>query len=360
MGYVVSVFSFFIGIIKRNKKISFAVTLLAIFVLFGWSTETADYGIYANRFYNYNNVAATTEPIYTFLMYICNLLGLEYREWVTILAIIYVLSIFIVCKRFAKENPAFPVAMMILFPLCMDATQQRQTLAMCIGWIAVMLLYTIHGTKKAVIVFVALCIVSSLIHISCVFYLLILFVKYYDEKKLYIISVIIIAALLIIGPLTLKIIGLKFFSAEKINRVYNMSYDEKSRISTWIRMIVSFLSYVIPYLYTKYTRARKIDKFQTFVYKINIILLATFPLILFTNDFYRIQQIAIVFNYCAISRWLVSCKKNGRYKIIKSNLVYEFTAFFSAVLMLYLLVLRSNNINTVFRAFFENNTLLSY
>lgn len=359
MAYLLSSFAIILGLKKRKNKILFVAVLILIFILLGWSIRVADYGIYFNRFYNYMSVSKTTEPLFHYLMYIFNKLHLEYEHFVLFSSLVYVLTVYYICKKYANNAIVFPLAMMIVFPLCMDAVQKRQTLAMCIMWIAVSFLYSISEKKKSMILFVIFCIIAAMVHISCAFCLVFVIAKMYDTKKVWLITLIITVILFAVGPLTLKSIGINFFSEEKLNRVFNMNYGTTSKIITWIRMTIIFLSYYFLYYITKVKQLRPIDEFQVFVYKINICMFTIFPLILFTNDFYRLQQISIIFNYCAISRWLISYENNDKYRINKNNFMYIFVAIIFAFINLYFLVLRSNNINTVFRAVFENNEILS-
>ena len=106
---------------------------------------------------------------------------------------------------------------------------------------------------------------------------------------------------------------------------------------------------------------RTIDSTSVLICRLNIVILTILPFILFTVDFYRLQQTLILFNYCAISNWMVqpSLKKRYYVTINLKNTVYLWMTLFFAFLNLFLLVLRSSNINTVFRAFFEKNILKS-
>ena len=363
MGYLVAGTAFLLGLIKKNKTAVLIFVAACIFLLFGWSNGTADLKIFLNRFYNYESVSNTTEPVFNFLMQLFNTLGLEYQHFVIFLALVYSAGIVVVCKLVSHENVAFPAAMMILFPLCMDATQQRQTLGMCVAWIALLCLMKIKRKYLSCILFSVFCLLATLIHISFIVFFVCIFAKLFNSRTVIVITLIAIFVLFFLGPVFFRDIGFQIFAKEKVSRVFNMGlnyYGLNSVMSAYFRIFMIFLSFMVPYLYTKYMTVRTIDSTSVLICRLNIVILTILPFILFTVDFYRLQQTLILFNYCAISNWMVqpSLKKRYYVTINLKNTVYLWMTLFFAFLNLVLLVLRSSNINTVFRAFFEKNILL--
>lgn len=346
---------------KRKSKLDFLILALMIFILFGFSTGLADENIYMDRFYSYNNgyYSVNTEPLFTLLMKALNQMGMTYEIWKVILAAFYTISACTISIKLSNGNYTIPLVGLLLFPLCMDAVQQRQTLAMIIGWIAVYYLFTADNSRKKYLIYILLIAIASMLHFAAVFYLLILFVPLIDKTRLFVLTFIFVICLIMFGPALLNFIisQISGVAGTKILQVITYSrnnYSLATQLHTIRRMIVIFLSYQVPYLYAKYLAGREITRFQTFTLKMNIALLMTIPLIFYSDDFYRVQQIVLLFDYCAVASWLLPAE----YKTIrKSNCVLVGLILAFAIINLYTLVLSNGNMTVVFKPFFENNTL---
>ena len=359
MAYLLTLGIFLIGLIKKQNKLVFGLTLCLIFLLMGWSHGLADEKNYIGRYYYYNrsDISIITGVLYTFLKGIANTIGFSYEQWLILNALFYVLLMGWISYSFAEKNFVFPLVMMLIYPLCMDATQQRQTLGMCVGWIALYLLFKYQLTIRNCILICALVILASLIHASCIFYIIFIFAKKVNERSVYLVTIVCSIVFLLLGPQNLYAIGSKFFSSEKLLQVLQLTQIRENftfRLMTAIRIVIIALSYFVPYIYIRKTA--KITEFQRYILYANILSLITIGLLPFSIDFYRIQQVLVLFNYCAIARGF---RKQKKWMVSIDNLILGLICVFFAIINLYLLVLRHNS-STVFIPFFEQNRILIF
>lgn len=349
------------GQIKKKSKFVFGLILCLIFLLVGWSHGLADEKNYIGRYYFYNrsDISIITGVLYTYLKEIANTVGLSYEQWLITNALFYTIVMGVICSTFSKGNYVFPLSMMLIYPLCMDATQQRQTLAMCVGWIALYFLFKYELTKKNCILICLLLFMASLIHASCVFYSIFILARILKRRSVYVVTLAGIICLVILGPQSLFLIGSKFFAAEKLMQVLKLAQVRENfnfRVMTAIRIIIIAMSYFIPYTYIYIRKTAKITEFQEYVLHANIISLVTIGLLSFSIDFYRVQQIIILFNYCAIAQGF---KEQKKCKVNLDNFILCIVCTLFAIINLYLLVLRHSS-STVFFPFFEQNRILTF
>ena len=90
--------------------------------------------------------------------------------------------------------------------------------------------------------------------------------------------------------------------------------------------------------------------------KINIIMLVTLPLTGFANDVYRLMGGLALVNYTLWAKALTS--EGSSYVMGKREFEFRIYSLLAAFLNIYLLVLSSFTINTVFYPLIHNNILL--
>lgn len=352
-----------LALVKWKSNRVFFVTLMLMWILLGWSSGNADYSIHLGRFNNYEQNSGFTEILYTALMRFANGLGFTYPQFLPVMTLWVILVIGLLAKK--SKAPAFVLALYMMFPICMDAVQVRYTFA---GSVVLLGLYYLinEKSKYGEIVFASCIILATLLHISSIVFLLFLPVKRFDIRKTAIYTLSISAVLYLsqarfmIGILR-KLPGM----GEKISRVLSMSatrYTWITILKTDFRVIVFFLQFIIIILYVrKRLRKRNNNEGKNFienVIKLNIMSLGILPLITYSVDFYRIQQTLSLLNYCSLSYFFLTIgnqSQREKFMISKKVLMFDAICLLMTFVNLYLLVLNSSNIDTVFRPFLEKN-----
>ena len=350
-----------IGIIARNRKYALILALIAIFILFGWSEGVADRVQYIDRYYNYSNSIVMSESgfVYSLLRRLFNTMGMSYHGWMVVNAAFYCCAIGYVCTKFSKVSPAFPAAMMILYPLCMDATILRQTLGNCIGWYALsILVFTDEAKAKNFVLAGVLALTATLIHPGCIFFTIFaLIIVFKDNNKLFWLIVIAVPVLFVFvnvrGLDQIVALGQRIIRSHSILSIRRYSF--RASLIVWIKMSIYLFMFWLQMIVVKKNQG-ELSPFQTKVLKANYIILLLYPLITVSNDLYRIQEMLTIFNYCAVGEGLQKTKT--RYTN-KNDIVLISITIISALLNLYLLV-GGANYSTVLEPFFRSNAFFKW
>lgn len=368
MTIIISIFSIIAGFIEKKRKLVFAILLVLIVVLIGWSgNDLADKSSY-ERIYGQTN--SSLNDIYEFmfrkLFYWLNMYDFKFDTWLIIYGIIYAGMVAIITRSISKDATNIPLALTIIFPLAIDAVQQRQTLAMCFGWCAILALIKEEKKKKQLLMFFLFLIIAILFHTSAVLYMFILIAYFFDIRKCTWISIISAIGLSIVGMTLISqisnLLGM-VYRVQYIIQASSVGYNIDNVWRVWWRIIVVFLSYAVPYYVM--CQHNKNCELQDFIMRANIAALVIMPLILLVTDFYRVQQVLILFNYCAISDSLTHIEQYNDLKKfsiartnIKSNIMIELITVLFAFFNLYLWMHGTNYLR-VFIPFFEENQLLN-
>ncbi len=339
------------GFVFKKNKFLFIAILIYMALLIGGSRGLADEAVYITRYNDYLKHQGETEIIYTIFIGIFNLLHFSYYDWLLVNGIIYAGATGFLVNRLCPDNRNFVLACLLIFPLCMDATQLRQTLAMIVGWMAIFWLFKTKSKYLAIIGSTLLIILSACIHASTIFYLILVPVVLTKDKKGFTLGYTILLAsiisILCFTPL-LKQIASIFISPDKLDRVFGLGskYTLVQQLKIIKLILLVFVLQAFPYIYIKYLRRMETTEFQDFVFKANIVMLAIIPLIFLVMDFYRIQQMMVIFNCCSVASMLV---------VKKRNFAIQAVTIIVSIACLYMLVLENNNIHTVFEPFINNN-----
>lgn len=372
MLYILALVVIALGLVKKKSNIVFMAILLLIWLMFGWSSENADYLIHLGRFNNYELTSIYTEALYTMLMRCANYAGLTYQQFLPLVMLVYVTVIGFIVKKESKA-PAFVLALYMIFPACMEAVQVRYTLASALVLLGFYFLFK-ENDKLGELKFVSMVILAAFMHISTIVFILFLLVKRLNKSRtiLYtaILSVIIYSSR---ASFVINLIGKLPGMAEKTSRVLVSAANKYTMITvmkTAHRCIVFFAVFMfLLYLLKKWNEKYKLELNISYIEKMqkaNIISLAILPLLFYSVDFYRIQQTLSLLNYCALSyyavilpeaRNLVQREFTEKISFVttRKRIGYVLGCVGMAVLNLYYLVLNSNNLFTVFKPFFENN-----
>ena len=360
MLFVVFLIILITGLIFRKSKLLFILQLLFIFILFAGVTDCADYQIYYSKYYYIDSYGSYSEWLFTLFIKFCNSLNMSYEVWRGFVALIYIFIIGMISYKLSPKNHNFIISLLMVFPLCMDAIQLRQTLAMLLGVIGLYILYN-NKSKKDLLLSLILIAFAGGIHVSAYLYLILIPCFYIKSlKKILIYGIVVFLAFAVINMEIFSSIANFFLSDEKIDVIITVAskHSTLNVLSRQISAIIIFSIYSIPYIYYKYLRKNALTVKQDNIFKINIvILLIVLPLINLDVDFYRLQQIILIFSYYGLSTFFVD-NLNYNYDGIvfdKKNILLGNFSVLLTLAVFYLLVYQYSNYESCFLPLFNNN-----
>lgn len=350
----------------KKSKIVFFLMLLYMWVLFAWSNGNADTDVYLYRFYNYNLMESQTEPIFTFIMYLCNRIGFEYQQFLIVFSLISLIIISKTIKEFTVDK-CWVLLLYFIFPFCIDVVQIRNLMAFLL--IVYGFRYLLSDESYTSVKYLICVIIATCIHYISIFYVIFILLKRWDVKRTIIITGI---TTLILSSLNNVSFIFNFMTAifnnqEKVTGVL----DRISKANDWniatirLKMIIYFVSFLVVLVIAYYNHKNnsslpieqisKQNKIIELVIKMNIVVLVFIPLISYNLDFYRVQRYLSLFNYIAIAQY-----RSPKFLLLREKIPYYFyvvLCFVIAILTLYLQILKINDYYTVFKPLFESNLL---
>lgn len=376
MLYIGALIIIIFGIVFRRERIQAYITIFFMWILFAFSFGNADYYIHLRKFTQYQDLDSQTEWLYNKLMIVFNKIGLDYRAFL-ILAAIFILGVWFAFAKKHTKNIAIVFSLCLIYPFCMDVTMVRYTLAIAVVYIGFNFLFE---KKKYWIVKYCVCVlIATMIHLSAIFCLLFILPQIVDTRKLTKIMIVIAIILTAMtGVLTLfidNITSIKFLNiGTKLSIVLNaseMKYNFRSVMNYRLKMIVLLGSFLIVcYLIYRWIKRKKIHlkpevnnqiNFLKIVIGMNICVLPLIGLLSFSADLFRIQLSLSLVNYVAFAQYFDIREILGYKREITSLSVTSASVILGGIVLalagLYLWVLSSQNINTVFRPLFESNIL---
>ena len=378
MLYILAIAIFSAGIVLSKEKFQSNIMLVFLWILFAFSYGNADYNIHLRKYTQYQFLNSQTEWLYNQLMVLFNRLGLSYRGFLIIASAFVLLVLFSFARKHTK-NTAWVLAMYMLYPFCMDVTMVRYTLAISVVYIGLGFLF--EGKKWWVVKYCCCIFVASMIHLSSVFCLLFMLPRFINLKKLAKMMVLLSLGLTVFtSVLTVfidKLVNISFLNiGTKLNIVLNasdMKYNFWSIMNYRLKMLLilgcSLMVYYIVYIWMKRNRVEEQKETQSNIQffelalGMNLSIIPLIGLLSFSADLFRIQLSLSMVNYIAFAQYFDMREKmqmqRETTKVTKTTLMLVIGTIFVAASGLYLWVLSSSNITSVFRALFENNTLFS-
>lgn len=362
MSYVIASAFLIMAFINSNSKKIFKFFMIFMFLMFAFSYMTADWGIYLNKFYNYSSVALRSEPIFGFLNKTFNMLGFDYQQFLIVLASFICFLYYKIIKKYNK--PGFILGLYFIFPFIMEVSQVRFACASVLVVYALLINAEEDINKNNIYKVISLIVIAGLIHYAAFLAFTYLLFNKLSKKETVINVLIILLVMFTINFLFSKIIYISGNSSlvNKINFVIklNSNKNRAAIILSAFRILLFFFGYLFIYIVflnkKKYSESNQ--KIIDTVFKYNIIALLIVPLIGYSTDLYRLQQLLAIPNYISYSFFLN--KENVIHypkKIYLRDFVFIFFCILFSFLSFYFLVLNNNNINTVFRSFFERNLI---
>lgn len=376
MLYIIAIVIFCSSILLNREKIQSYIVLGFLWILFAFSYGNADYNIHLRKYMQYQELNSQTEWLYNKLMLFFNKLGLSYRGYLIVISIFVLLIIFNFARKYTKYVP-WVLAMYMIYPFCMDVTMVRYTLAISVVYIGLNFLFEENnwwGVKYCVCILVA-----SMIHLSAIFCLIFILPKYMKLKRLckvmILLSLVILAFTNILTIFVDKLVNISFLNIGTklaiVLNASNMKYDSGSIMNYRLKMLLILVCTIAIYyvLYRWMKKNRVFEKVETkkqveffeLTLGMNVSILPLMGLLSFSADLFRIQLSLSVVNYIAFAKYFDLREKlqMGREftKVSRTTLVLVIGTIFLATVGLYLWVLSSSNIITVFKPLFEKNVL---
>ncbi len=314
MGYLVTGLLSLGAFIKKNSKSVFIMIFLLLWVLIGLSVANPDHGNYKLVYDNINDKAflntyhagLANESGFRLLCKIFYNLGFSYQMFLVLFSFT---GLFLIAKAVWKYsyNPNVVMIFYLIFPFSIDYVQIRTFMASAI--VVYALQFLVVDEKKSVSKYVISVLLACTIHVSAVFYLILVLIRYMNLRQCYFFCSIGIFTL-IVFYLNVDFIANVLSVFLPANKIKSWLSGESTRpfISSF-GVVVVRVSWMIliEYFYRAYKRkVRKgIAKRDTIVenlYKCNVVLLVMLGLEIFTKQYERIGRITFLLGYIIFER----------------------------------------------------------
>lgn len=368
MTYFLSLYFLLRSFIQKNKKTIFIGMLVFMFIMFGWSFKTADWNIYLNRFNNYVVLSSKTEPLFSLVIKIFNILHMDFRTFLIIISffVVYMYGNLLYKQKYRN----FILALYFIFPFIMDVSQIRFALASIVALHGIFIFSKSELSKKELLFSIFLIICASLIHVSMILCFLFFLVKNKKSSVLFttvVILTILITVLLVTSSNRSFILSGSTSIVKKINTILILNQQSIS-LDKIIRAISRMVIFFVMFLTLNKTVINRLKKNNdeekikicNYILNYNIIVLLLIPFTCYSPDLYRLQQIVSVLNYLSYSFFFKEEYLIKHNKIRFNELVFTLSCILVAFINLYMYVLSSNNINVVFYPFFNNNIIFNF
>jgi len=250
-------------------------------------------------------------------------IGLSFYQFRIVCFLIWSIPLFFFIRHFSKCS-ALVAGLCSMFPILVFASQIRNGVAMGFVYLAFFSLLK-RSDLKGILLFVALICIGGLIHNSVFVYLLgLIAVKPRPKvRPLFSVSLIIILfSSSIIGSGLLGVIVSELFGEYYANFYFsqlepfvfgNIHYFIGLFINLWFCYQADII------LRGNYGRvSSELIRFSTFVFRLNIVLIALTPLLLITLSFYRIYQNIFVLSVISVMNASLYCH-GGRKKRVDNH-----------------------------------------
>lgn len=368
MLYFLIIWEMLLSFLKRNSKIVTFIILISLFSIAAFSYGTADFEIYEGR-YNYYDVKfiiSQTEPLYTLLIKLARRINLPYRVFLAIEYFVIIGSFSYFVKKFTK-NANFILFLYIIWPFCRDVVVLRTTLGSAFVYIG--LNFLLKGGKRNVLIYSFFVLVGGLIHYSMLFFELLVIIDILKNKEVNKQK----SLLLVFGALfCAELFIFKVFPnlpftgtlMNKINFVLQRGIENKNILKApgAMRTVLMFIIYYFLHkkVICKLIRQNDNAKIEISekVFYINLYVLLIIPLLNYFPDLVRLQQCIALLSYVEFSFYF--SKQIRMNTIKKSEIIFWGQCMVYALLYLFIIVINTDQIDTVFRSLFEKNLLNTF
>lgn len=315
-------------IFRKNKVLFWAFISFLVFIAVGKA-------FVEDRLYYYQAYMAHKggyEIGFEFLMCLFGKIGIPFKGFMAFIFIIsYAMMSYVILSL--THNGMFVLCVYFLFPFWMNAEQIRFFIGMCIAMTG-FIKFLANGKKFT---YIFLCLIASLFHISCIFFLIYLLVH-----QKYMGQLLAVFTLLFWGSrhVLLGILSELSYRSDQI-QAYIGTISHKSNVNLYIAFYLLII-FVTLYL----TRNNTLVKKEFKIYKLdintdniyiiknfNIISIFLVELIYLNPNFERLLGFLLLFDYCFIANTIRNQKKIGVFRIdellsVIFLLVYSGSRFF--------------------------------
>lgn len=365
MGYIITCFIIIVNLlgttVKKNSKIIICLSIIAMWVLFGWNNNNPDY---VNYFRSYNviyfsdGLTLTGRDIgFKLLMNISSLIGLDYKGFLIITSIVGILLIHSTVKKYST-NSSFVYLLYFIYPFFLDVVQVRNFLMMAI--IIYSIRFLLQDSKYSNLKYFLFNIVAVLMHSAAILYLPLLFIKKNNKNNL-LKGVVLFSFLfsIIIFLNGNEIPFIKDIMRLFIDNQYIISwFDKKTEYGFLLFWGMHFLSFFMIRASRNLvlTNSDILDpihiKFVNITYWVFVIGFIWFPFYMVSIEFTRLMRNLFLLNYISFT---ITNKALSQSRI-ESKVIYN-TFVFAYTLCFFIIQIYSPHFEDVFVKILENNYL---
>ncbi len=267
-----------------------------------------------------------------------NKIGINYYIFKSILYVVACFFVYITIGKFVKKRRSLVFGIYLVFPGLLDLVQIRFFLASSILLYAVVCMIT-NFNKKTFLFYIMLLTIASLIHMSCLFYLVFLFLPLFKKFKLkgLFISFIFLAVLFLILSRFIDDILIFILPVSQQSRI--RAYFNGDFIS-FPAIIVYGSLFILQFLlsFAIYKKTKKDSKYKSllkYICLINVLLILSMPFVYVSSDFLRVQRPFLLLNY---SLFIGMYKKIKLPKIKIGHIAIKYKELFYLTFLVYVIL----------------------
>ena len=382
MQYIVTMLLMLAGVIKKDSKLLFICILSWLWVLFAFNLSNADYTNYELFYYRYGALGTwdtNMEIGYQLICKLSNIIGLDYQAYLAMISLFGLGIIGYTIRKFTR-NYSFALVLYMIYPFILDIVQQRNFLA--IVFIVFGFQFLMSSKKIASLYYIICVLLAMSFHYFSFFYLLFIVTRWFNINKIIKFCTIAFVALFIFAlfpnifwnalvqiPFMLSSAG-KIEVWQSIQTVSNVRGYIYSAIEFVLRLFIIGLSHYTCIRLSKNSKENGIQninarqsretlrnlsnltKISELVFKINIISVLIFPMLMIYSEVGRAIRTVMILNYILFAAMLekeVKWRGNSRYLYTFIIVMY--------VLFVFMLQIYWPFYDTVFNPVFEYNSL---
>jgi len=306
------------GAVAKKSKLYSVIIFAFLLTLFGLNNHHLGYSNYFNMdFSNYYTAYLSSdgalssrnmETGFRYIMYLSNSLGLSMNSFRLVIGFFGFTLIINTIKRYSNY-PNYVLSLYLIYPFINDVIQIRSFLAASIVIFSIR--YLIENKKWNLFKYVLSIFIASSIHVSSLFYLVLILVRFLKSKNIFVIVFTALPTLVILAYTSFyPFLASKITNNEKV-------FLYLSRRTTWGLLLVFgilFMLYLVHYILNKECKRSlwnkdnsiinkvakvKLDKIEFYdsMLKINTILLLIAPLLVYDFNFIRLYRNILPLNY---------------------------------------------------------------
>lgn len=341
-----------LGLIFRKSKALFLTILIWKVIIGGLNTYCVDWetneqvflsaGSGGSSFTLYNQLAALFKNL--------NLSFVSFNFWIylvtTLLIAIVILEL--------SDNPNIVLSFTLLFPFTDDIVQKRGYPVIGIMVVGFYLYYILNKSKKGLFLFAVFAFLSYQFHASgIIFFSFVLYELIPEKYKIPSMVTYVILGTILRGYYSriLLILGGSELSGK--SDLYFNQLAATSSITHFIFWVIWQLAFL---LIVYYIKKKDFNRFNNFVWDINVWALVILPFYAFNPVFARIFRSVLIFNYIAVSNCFIAKKM----KVNVYGVIVNLLQLGLCCISLYLFDISSSSVGfeQMILWIFNNNVLL--